>query len=234
MIVYGQDHEVSLTKDAHAIKAEALESSALIFKVDDSDSNERATHAQKQLQSVRTQIERARAAVKDPLTKLGRAIDRTAKEFLADVEEEESRIAALAGHYLETERMRSTAELQLQSAALDRLDREMNEKIACAETQERMDAVREEYSEKRRLIAMPIPETPRAKGQSAATNWEIAIVDVHELYRCHANCVDLKPRPGEIKALLNSGVHVRGIEATRSTKAAVRTRVPNQKPAIEA
>lgn len=216
------DQTVLIPTEAHTLKAAALESSALIFKVDSKETHDAAVDAQKKLLGLKRRLEKAREAAKRPLLDIGKKIDQAVREFTADIDEEGNRVAGLVNEYIEAQRIREAAEKRLQDAELSRLQQERNEKLALAATVEQQDAINEEYSRKEQMAQMSTVEPTRAHGQVVRTDWEVIVSDVHALYRSHPNCVDLKPRLSEIKALLNAGVEVRGVVAKRSAKATVR------------
>jgi hypothetical protein len=225
---------VSIATTMVTERAEALESSALIGKVEDAASQERAVASQGKLLTVIRAVERARKAVKEPVLALGKEIDRKAKEFIAELDAEGMRVAGLINEFQEKERMRLQSEARLQESALTRLEREENERIACASTLEEQDAVRSEFAAKRNLVtSAPLDPIPQARNQISKPDWYVTITDIHLLYRVHPNCVKLEPLLLEIKALLAIGVTLRGVTARQIVKSTVRTAQKTQ-PAIEA
>jgi hypothetical protein len=223
---------ISFTTEAETMRAEALESSALISKVESADDNKRAVAAQQKLLTLCRAVEKARKAVKEPVLNLGRTIDMRADSFIAEVKDEGMRLAKVINDFQEKERVRMVAEQQLQNAAISTLEREMNEKITCADTIEEQERIREEYAERQRMASSASTAPARAHAQIVKTEWEITVTDLHQLYRNHSHCVELKPRLSEIKALLDSGVTVHGVRAERKAKATVRSEKPQK--ALEA
>ncbi len=82
-----------------------------------------------------------------------------------------------------------------------------------------------------RPIASAPQDAARVDGQRIANDWEIEVVDVHTLYRCHPNCVELKPRLSEIKNLLKIGATIQGIRALAVVKSSVK--LPPRRAAID-
>ena len=52
--------------------------------------------------------------------------------------------------------------------------------------------------------------------------WQIEVEDAYKLARMHPNCVTIKPELTEIKDMLDQGLKVNGIKATKVTKSTVR------------
>lgn len=214
---------VSLAPDAQTMKAAALEASALVCRVNDAESQQKAVEAQAALLKVIRAVEQSREVAKKPVLELGRQIDQAARDFIAELDAEGNRVAALVNEFQETERIKLQAESRLQDSALSRLERERDEKLACAETMEEQDAIREEYSQKIHLTTTPLKATPIAKGQLAKPDFEITVTDIHALYHSNPNCVDMKPKLSVIKSLVASGFVPRGVTAKPVIRSTVRT-----------
>lgn len=101
---------VTIAQEAEELKASALEKSALIAAVRNADDNTLANEALRELRSVSKAVEDARKKVKQPVLDLCRLIDAAAKDFTAELTEEESRIAKLASDW-------HTEQLEIQRAA---------------------------------------------------------------------------------------------------------------------
>ena len=86
--------------------------------------------------------------------------------------------------------------------------------------------MQEQFNHAAAMLPTASHEPVRAQGQRVASDWEVVVTDIHKLYRAHANCVELKPRLGEIKNLLKMGVTVQGITARPIIKAGVRVTQP--------
>jgi chromosome segregation ATPase len=68
----------------------------------------------------------------------------------------------------------------------------------------------------------PVTFAPaRAEGQRVTSDWEVAVTDIHTLYRHHPNCVKLEPLMSEIKNLLKGGTTPKGVTAKAIVKAGV-------------
>jgi hypothetical protein len=94
---------ITFTPEALALKEEAIESAAMVAKVDSVTSQELAVDAQKSCRRIIKLVEDARKDVKAPVIAFGKAIDDAAKSFVAEVAREELRIARLVGDFQQAE-----------------------------------------------------------------------------------------------------------------------------------
>jgi putative N-acetylmannosamine-6-phosphate epimerase len=212
---------VAYTQSAVALRDAALAGSALVGKVSNADENAAAVAAQTELQRVRSLAEKARTACKAPVIDFGRRIDNAAKEFWKELEPELLRVATLIGDFQALEAMKLREAEKLRQAELNRIEKERAEALAKAKSHDEADAIQEHFAEKARLEA-PAPEPVRAEGQIVRTDWEITVTNPFELAKYHPHCVKIEPRLSEIKQLLNEGITVKGITATKVTKSGVR------------
>ncbi len=214
---------VSYTPAAIALRDSALEKSGIVGKVTTPEENATAVEAQVELQSVKSIAEKARKAAKEPVLEYGRKIDQAAKDFIAEIDAEGMRVARLVGDYQALEAAKVRAAEQARNAELQRIEREKAEAIAKAKTHEQVDAIAEHFADKAAQQTTVAPAAPiRADGQVVKTDWEITITNPYDLAKFHPGCVNISPRLADIKQLLNEGVTVRGITATKVTRAGVR------------
>lgn len=216
--------------EALALRAEALEASALIGKVDDAKTLQAAVDAQVKIQTVLRVVDKARSAIAVEFIRRRNKVNDDVKEFVKELNERGNEIEALIFAYREKERVRLAAEARLQNAQLDRLEREEAEKLACASTIEEQDEIRDEYSARRQHVH--VDPSPKAKGESVVNDWEISVTDIHALYRSHPNCVSLKPMLREIKMLVAGGTIPKGVTAKQVSRSIIHT--AKQEKAIEA
>lgn len=212
---------VTFHERAEAQRDEALATSALIARVDNAEQNEIAAGAQKKLREIIKAVEAARKSAKAPIIEYGRAIDHAAEQFVAELKEEEIRIATLAGNFQELENAKLRAAEAARQAEISKLERERQEKLAKAASVDEQDKINAEFSAAN--AAVPVVEPVRAKGQIVREDWDIIVTDKWSLARAHPMCVEITPRLSEIRALLDAGIKVSGVDAKRVTKASVRT-----------
>lgn len=222
----------SYTAEAVALKDSALSLSGIIGKVSNADENQAAVSAQYEIHKVRTLAEKARKAAKEPVLEYGKRIDAAAKAFMAELDDEMLRISRLIGDFQALEQMKARAAEQLRSQELAKIEREKVEALAKVTSHEQADAIQAHFSEQVQQTATVAPVAPiRAEGQVVKTDWEIVVTNPYELAKFHPACVKIEPRLSEIKQLLNEGITIKGITATKVTKASVR--LGGERKAIE-
>ena len=209
------DASVTLLRD------EALEASALIARVASPVENEQAVEAQRKLASYLKLIEDSRVAVKAPLLELTRKIDALAKELTADAKHEMDRLSRIVGDYQALLESKARAAEAAKVAELNDIERERQEALAAASSLEEQDRIHQEFCDRVALLS-PAHTTHKAEGQTVRTSWHVTVTNMHMLYLAHPGCVKMEARLTEIKALLDAGVKVAGVNAQRVTKAGVR------------
>jgi hypothetical protein len=103
---------ISFTKEAEALKEQALEKGALIGKVTTPEQQRAAVAAQLAIAEVLKLAEHWRKAVKAPVLEYGRKIDTTAEDFVLEVKTEELRLALLVADFQALENAKVRAEEQ--------------------------------------------------------------------------------------------------------------------------
>lgn len=150
----------------------ALEKSAMIAKVADSDQNIYAADILNRLQTIRREVEKSRKIAKAPAIEYGRRLDATCEEFLCDIGSEERRIATLLGDYQALLRQRSAAvEARLKAEIAER-ERQRNAEIArvAAEDARR----RAESEEAQNKLAWAAAEAAAADAADAKRKLDLA------------------------------------------------------------
>lgn len=229
-LIIRDDLSITFAPKADEIKAAALERSALVNRVRNAGENAQAVEAQVEIERVIHLVESSRKTVKQPIIDLGRRIDSTAAEYRAELEAEKLRLSQLVGDYATLELARLKSEEASRIAALTELERKRESELANATTHDERDEIQERYSD---IAAVSVPATKsqdRASGQVVREEWEIEIVNDWELAKNHPNCVTIKPKLTEIKMMLDNGLKVSGVRATKKVKAGVR--IGKEKEAI--
>lgn len=211
---------VQFTPAAIELRDNALATSALVGKVTNADEQVIAVGAQALLHSVTSAVEKARKECKEPAIEFGRRIDGAAKKFVAEIKDEETRIAALVGSFQQLEQARVRAEEAARNEKLLALEREKAQAMAKATSHEAMDAIAEHYNAK--AADIPVAAPARVEGQRVVQDWEIVVTDAWLLARAHPACVEIVPRILEIKNLLKAGVKPAGVQATPISRSSVR------------
>lgn len=211
---------VAPTDYAIELRDEALMEAALIGKVTNANENETAVEAQKALTRIAKLCEESRKVIKEPVIDYGRKIDAAAKEFRAEIDAEELRIAGLIADYQALELAKVRAAESVRSVQMGEIERARQEALSKATSHEDMDRINEEYN----LKVAEIPPVPvvKAEGQRITEDWDIQITDIWALARAHPACVKIEARKTEIRELLKIGVTPAGVLAKRVVKAGVR------------
>lgn len=105
-----------------------------------------------------------------------------------------------------------------------RMERERREAELAQQAQElaiKTAQVEEQAGDDAYAAARPI-EITRVAGQRSTTDWEITVEQPFILAKFHPDLVNITARLADIKAALNDGREIKGIKATKVTKASVR------------
>lgn len=229
----GKDGEwfVALQPSAIAVREQALTVAAGVGLVRNPAENEAATEALRQLGEIRKETEATRKALKAPYLDKCCKIDATAKEFLAEVIAEESRIKRATADYQSEILAQQREAERIRRAEQERIEAERRreqEAIAEAKAKAEADAKRAtNEAERQRLEAeakakeaelarslanqqqelaalAPAPVAPRAAGQSAKVVWMHEVTDIWALARVHPGLVKIEPRKQEITEVINA------------------------------
>lgn len=207
----------------HALAArdEALANSALIARVTNAEQNKNAVDAHIFLKRVASTFESARKKMKEPLLEAGRKLDRAVSGELIEVEKEIGRLSVLSADFQRAEARRVLEEQELQARELARIEADKNAALAAAKTTEDVQRINEAALLARLAEVKPAVPT-RSPGQVIKEDWEITVTNPYELAKFHPDCVKIEPLLTPIKQALNAGISVKGISATKVTKASVR------------
>jgi len=213
--------QITFTAEARRIKEAALDQSAAVVRVSDASQNAIAVEAQKAIKTALKLYEAARVECKEPVLDFCRSIDGAVKAEVADLKDEETRLARLVGDFQELELARQRAAEAARNAELMEIERRKAEEMAKAKTLEDQQKAVERANQEAQ--AVPPVKYVRAEGQLVKQDWQITITDVWALARAHPMCVKIEPRLTEIRALLDAGIRVAGVSAVKVAKATVRT-----------
>ena len=234
LVTRGPLPDIAIQSDAITLRDAALETAAIIGRVTNADEQEQAVAAQKELAAVIKLCEASRKAVKEPFITIGRTIDKTAKLFLADCEDEKERLGALVGHYQyeeqEKARLAEVARKAAENERLAEIERETQAAIAKAAEEkkslEEIDAIRDAASEKVAEIQDELPAVvapPRVAGQTVTEDIEVTIVNERELaLRCPQLVTRYQFDMRAIKEQDRLGVSLPGVTFRKVIKAGVR------------
>lgn len=212
LILTGAGYELTISPDALAKKQDLILLASDVSHVDDNEESAIAQRHVRNLAALRILTEKSRKEVKEPVNRIGKMIDKTAKDFIESVELEEKRIARLIGSHAEAvaaERRRLEAE-ERRKAEESRLAREAAERAAEEAANKRTIAniIAAKKAAEARLPALAermkaAEETASAKVSSSVRfTWDFEVEDIHLLYAIETGLVDLTPRRSAILAAI--------------------------------
>lgn len=208
LILLGQGYDLAIDPAAEQRKAALLDAAGSITAVTSNDESNVAQFHVRRLAELRIEVEKSRKLVKEPVNRIGKLIDTTAKHFLDSVIEEETRIKALVGAHAE-----EVARLQREKEEAER--RAFDEARAAREAAEDAQTAAEETGRLADIIAAKRAETARqealtarmdASDDLAATQiakgvrftWDFEIENEKQLYTLLPEMVEIVPKRREI------------------------------------
>lgn len=143
--ILGEGYTISVTPAAEQQKQIVLEAARKVVAVTDQDSCDIAQARMKGLAAIRNAVEASRKEVKKPVLDLGTKIDGIAKEFVADVVFEESRLSTLVADYAREQQRIAREAREAAERERQRIEREEHE--------QKMAALRAEQEAERQRMA---------------------------------------------------------------------------------
>jgi len=214
LILAGQGYDLTVSPEAEKRKADLLAKSHHVTSVESNDDSGNAQRVSRALAAMRIEIEKCRKEVKEPVNRIGKLIDQTAKNFAAEIIEEEARITKLVGDHAE-----EVARLKREREAAER--RAFEEARAAREAAEAAAAAAANTGKISDVIAARQAEEDRkamfdarmaASEEVATTNvapgvrfvWDFQVEDLNELAGRRGDLVSIEPRRAMIMNLLKS------------------------------
>lgn len=219
-------HEAAWTEAANKLKQEALEAAALIGKVSNADEQALAVIAQRALTEILNTAEKARKACKEPVLGFGKRIDDTAKTFVSELMEEQTRIAALIGSFQQLELAKARASQAAENKRLTDLERERQKEASQAQSHEELESVHAKFDTRARDESVTVAPA-RVAGQMVKEDWDFEVLDELALVRWaiatgNTGCIKIEAKRTEIKACLKTGIKIPGVKAWPIVSATVR------------
>lgn len=208
LILSGQGYELAIAPEAESRKQELIATAATVTTVTSNDESAAAQFVSRKLAAMRIEVEKCRKAVKEPVNRIGKLIDKTAADFVADIEAQEKRITRLVGeHAAEVARIKAEKEREERRLMEEaRAAREAAEAAAvAAENSGRIaDVIAAKQAEKERqeALAARMDASAEVAGTRIADGvrfaWDFEVVDIHQLYTSAPSLVKMDPRRAEI------------------------------------
>lgn len=210
LILSGQGYELTIAPEAEARKRALLDKAGHVLAVRDNDDSADAQRVSRALGAMRIEVEKCRKAVKEPVNRIGKLIDKAAADFVAEIEAEEKRIHGLVGaHAEEVARLKRLKEEEERRAFEEaRAAREAAEAAAAAaeSTGKISDIIAAKQAIHKRTEALMA--RMEASDDVAATNvangvrfaWDFEVEDPAAVFRAAPELVKLEVRRAEVLA----------------------------------
>ena len=219
---------VAINGDAVQHKADALAEASSITQVSDALTFEVASSTARALQGIIKTVEKSRTDVKAPVLDLGKRIDATARDFVAPVESEFTRINRLINDYqreqlriaeearrkaeqeaarLRAEQERQAAEARKREEYARRAAETAVTSAQLAEAEKAQAAAKQEAEQAITpvVVAPRVVAPPTASGVSVRKEWTFEINDLDALAKSRPELVTIAPKRAEIAARVRAG-----------------------------
>ena len=212
LILAGDGYSLTIAPEAVARKSKLLGEASAIMIVGNNDESADAQFVSRRLAQMRIEVEKSRKEIKEPVNRIGKLIDATAADFLAELTAEETRIKKIVGdHAMRVAAEKARLEREEREAfALAKLAREAAEEAASLawESEKISDVIAAKQAESDRLLSLAarmdasaeLASTRIAQGVRFAIDFEV--LDVKTLYEAHPNMVVMMPCRMDILAFL--------------------------------
>jgi len=236
----GEGYQLRIAPEAEARKTELLALAGGVATVASNDESADAQFVSRKLAALRIEVEKHRKEVKEPINRIGKLIDATAKDFIAAVEAEEKRIQKLVGdHAMEVARVKAEKEAE-ERRAFDaaRAARESAEAaVGAAESTGRIAdilAARRAEEERMEALAARMEASAEVAGAKVADGvrfaWDFEVVNAYALAMAHPDLVRIEPKRAEILAQIKGAAET-GAPMTEKEWATIGIR-PFKKPIV--
>ena len=99
LILSGEGYTLTICQEAETSKRDLLVASSNVCKITNNDESADAAYVMRSLAQMRIMVDKGRKDVKEPVLRIGKLIDASAKTFLFEIEEEEARLRQLIGDH---------------------------------------------------------------------------------------------------------------------------------------
>lgn len=229
-IIAASSEVQQITEEGRRIKAELLEEAALVpGTIKDETVRDGALVIAREIKGHLNKVEASRKEVKEPFLRISQQIDALAKEHVKELNEVLTRINRSIGDFeaeLQAKLRKEEEERRkaYEAAELERirLEREQAEKAKKPVSMEEALRIQEWTEEAERQVAQAMKDMQiaavqtsvnKAAGGSLRKDWEIEVIDIHQVYASRPSCVKMELNLVEVKGLLDLGVKIQGINA---------------------
>ncbi len=224
--------EIIIAPDAIATRDDAVGNASLVGRVENRLQAAGAADALKALKAITKAVEASRTAIKAPVLDLGKRIDATAKQFVAEVEVEITRLTGLLTSYeveqrriaaeeerkrQEEERRRQAEEAarmaeirrQQEAAARAELLANTERERAAAEAQriaaESAAAIEQAAAAARQANLPAVVEPPKVAGTVVREDWTFEVTDLRAFAQAHPELVEITVRRADVLKMIRGG-----------------------------
>jgi hypothetical protein len=224
--------EIAIAPSAAAIRDDAIAAAGWVAQVASHAQFAAAAEALKGLRSVAKAVEASRTAIKAPVLDLGKKIDATAKAFVAEVDQEITRLTGLMTQWeieqrrlaAEAERQRQEEERrvraaeeaklaeirrQQQAAARAELLANTERERAAAEAQriaaESAAAIERAAAAERQANLPAVVEPPKVAGTVVREDWTFEVLDLKAFAQAHPDLVEITIRRADVLKMIRGG-----------------------------
>lgn len=202
LILSGEGYTLTICQEAETSKRDLLVASSNVCTVTNNDESADAAHVMRSLAQMRIMVDKGRKDVKEPVLRIGKLIDASAKAFLLEIEAEEARLRKLIGDHAnevariaaikaEEERKafeRSRDAREAAAAAQDAA--EASGKISDVIAAKQAEQARQETLGARMEASSELAATKVADGVRFA--WDFEVVDIEQVARTIPEMVEMK------------------------------------------
>jgi len=213
LILAGDGYHLKVSPEAYERKAKLLSKASTVTQVTSIEESSNAQFHLRRCAEMRILIEKSRKAVKEPVLLVGKAIDKAAADFTADIDAEEKRLSLMIGKHAEDVARLQRIKEEEERCAFDearaaRLAKEQAEQAA-AETRTIADVIAAKQAAEANKAALDarlqaseeLATTQQASGVRFAWNFEV--IDIDLLANRQRACVEITPRRKEIKTMID-------------------------------
>lgn len=199
MILSGSGYDLQISPEALENKKRVLSEASVVLTVSNNDESADAAFQMRKLAQMRILIDKSRKEVKEPVLRIGKMIDKMAKDFLDEIENEEQRIKGLIGFHAETQRALQEGKAEKERIAFEvaRKASEEAESGGIAAVLDHRQALAEKMQASDELAAAKI-------AQGVRFIWDFEVVSMNKLMQSAPELVEITPKRGNILAWIKS------------------------------
>ena len=233
LILSGEGYTLTICQLAEELKRDLLVASSNVCTVSNNDESADAAYVMRSLAQMRIMVDKGRKDVKEPVLRIGKLIDASAKTFLLEIEAEEARLRKLIGDHankiariaaIKAEKERKAFELARavrEAAAAAQDAAEASGKISDVIAAKQAEQARQETLGARMEASSELAATKVADGVRFA--WDFEVVDMEAVLNGLRDYVEITVKRSPIlawfKEMEESGKSVEAIAECHGIRA---------------